>query len=82
MRVVIVGAGEVGYHVIGTLYREGVDIVTVDTDQAILERLRQEFNITTILGNAVDGKVLEQAGASDAELFIAVTNYDETNIIS
>lgn len=82
MRVVIVGAGEVGYHVIGTLYREGVEIVAVDTDQAILERLRQEFSITTIFGNAVDAAVLEQAGVSEAELFVAVTNYDETNIIS
>lgn len=82
MRVVIVGAGEVGYHVIGTLYREGVDIAAIDTDPAILERLRQEFNITTIFGNAVDAAVLEEAQVAKAELFVAVTNYDETNIIS
>ena len=82
MRVVIVGAGEVGYHVIGTLYREGVEIAAIDTDQAILERLRQEFNITTIFGNAVDAAVLEEAQVAKAELFVAVTNYDETNIIS
>jgi trk system potassium uptake protein TrkA len=82
LKVVIAGAGEVGYHVIGTLYREGVDIVAIDNDPAVLERLRQEFNIATILGNAIDADILEKAGASEAELFLAVTNYDETNIIS
>ena len=40
MRVVIAGAGEVGYHVVGALYREGVDIAAIDSDPAILERLR------------------------------------------
>ena len=82
MKVVVVGAGEVGYHVIGTLYREGVDIVAIDSNQTILDRLRQEFNITTIFGNAIDSAVLEVAGVAEAELFLAVTNYDETNIIS
>ena len=82
LRVVIVGAGEVGYHVIGSLYREGVEIVAIDSDTAILERLRQEFNITTIFGNAIDSAILEQAEVDKAELFVAVTNYDETNIIS
>ena len=82
MKVVIIGAGEVGYHVIGSLYRENVDIVVIDTDPAVLEQLQSEFNISTLLGNATDGKVLEQAGAGEADLFLAVTNYDETNIIS
>ena len=82
MRVVIVGAGEVGYHVIGALYREGVDIVAVDNDDGVLEQLRQEFNLTTIQGNAIDPSIFEQAKAADADLFIAVTNYDETNIIA
>ncbi|MCZ6532809.1 MAG: Trk system potassium transporter TrkA [SAR324 cluster bacterium] len=78
----IVGAGEVGYHVIGSLYREGVEIVAVDSDPAILETLRQEFNIRTIQGNAIDSAILKEACVDEAELFVAVTNYDETNIIS
>lgn len=82
MKVVIIGAGEVGYSVIGSLYREGVDIVAVDTDTAVLEQLKAEFNVTTLLGNATDGAVLHKAGVSNADLFLAITNYDETNIIS
>ncbi|MDH5753017.1 MAG: NAD-binding protein, partial [Deltaproteobacteria bacterium] len=82
MRVVIVGAGEVGYHVIGSLYREGVDIQVVDTDPGVLEQLKSEFNVATLLGNATNSKLLEEAGVDRADLFIAITNYDETNIIS
>ncbi len=82
MRVVIVGAGEVGYHVAGALYREGVDIVAIDTNPTVLEHLRQEFTLTTILGNAVDSEILANAGLDKADLFLAVTNFDETNIIA
>lgn len=82
MKVVIAGAGEVGYHVVDALYREGVEIVAVDTDSAVLERLRQEFTVTTHQGNATDTAVLREAGVDSADLFLAVTNYDETNIIA
>ena len=82
MKVVITGAGEVGYHVIGTMYREGVDIVVIDSDDAVLEQLKAEFNITTLRGNATDAAHLEKAGIADADLFLAITNFDETNIIS
>ena len=82
MRVIIIGAGEVGYHVIGALYREGVDIVAVDTHPSVLEHLKSDFNITTLLGNATNEDVLKAAGVEGADLFLAITNYDETNIIS
>jgi trk/ktr system potassium uptake protein len=82
VKVLIIGAGEVGYHVIGALYRENVDLVAIDSDPAVLEQLKSEFNITTMLGNATDSALLEQAGAATADLFLAITNYDETNIIS
>jgi trk/ktr system potassium uptake protein len=82
VKVLIVGAGEVGYHVIGALYRENVDIVAIDTDPGVLEQLKAEFNITTLLGNATDSSLLEQAGVDSTDLFLAVTNHDETNIIA
>lgn len=82
MRVVIIGAGEVGYHIVGTLYREGVEIVGVDHDHAVLDHLRQEFGIETIQGNAIDPAILEQAGVDACDLFVAITDSDETNIIS
>ena len=82
MHVVIIGAGEVGYHVVGTLYREGVEIVGVDHDQMVLDHLRQEFGIETFQGNAMDPAILERAGVGACDLFLAITDSDETNIIS
>ncbi|MEE8554767.1 MAG: Trk system potassium transporter TrkA [bacterium] len=82
MRVVIAGAGEVGYHVAGALYREGVEIAAIDNDAGVLERLRQDFNITTFLGTATDTETLAHAEVGRADLFLAITNYDETNIIA
>ena len=82
MKVIIVGAGEVGYHIIGALYRENVDIVVIDSDYHVLDQLKTEFNISTLLGNATDSSLLQDAGVSEADLFITVTNYDETNIVS
>jgi trk/ktr system potassium uptake protein len=82
VKVVIIGAGEVGYHVIGALYRENVDIVAIDSDPGVIEQLKAEFNITTLLGNATDSSLLETAEAGSADLFLAITNHDETNIIS
>ncbi|MCH9046289.1 MAG: Trk system potassium transporter TrkA [SAR324 cluster bacterium] len=82
MKVIIVGAGEVGYHIIGALYRENVDIVVIDSDHHVLDQLKTEFNISTLLGNATDSSLLQDAGVSEADLFIAVTNYDETNIVA
>ena len=82
MRVVIAGAGEVGYQIMGALYREGVDIVVIDNNPDILELLREEFNVTTIEGSATDADTLDKAGVGSADLFLAVTNFDETNIIA
>lgn len=82
MRVVIAGAGEVGYQIMGALYREGVEIVAIDSDSGVLDLLRQEFNVTTVEGSATDSDTLEKAGVGSADLFVAVTDFDETNIIA
>src|SRR3972149_3524254 len=79
LKVLIIGAGEVGYHVIGALYRENVEIVAIDSDPAVLEHLKTEFNITTLHGNATDSTLLAKAGAATADLFLGITNYDEAN---
>jgi trk system potassium uptake protein TrkA len=82
LKVVFVGAGEVGYHVIDALYREGVDIVAVDNNSAVLERLREDYAITTVLGNATDSATLDSVDLQHVDLFLAVTDSDETNIIA
>ncbi len=56
--------------------------MAIDSEPTVLDQLRNEFNITTLQGNATDSEVLERAGVADADLFLAITNFDETNIIA
>ncbi len=82
MRFVIAGAGEVGYHIVESIHREGVNITVIDGGEAVLQRLHRLFWVDTVLGNASNRDVLEKAQVGGADLFIAVTSSDEINIIS
>ncbi len=83
MRVIIIGAGEVGYHLARFLSRErDVEVVVVDTDSQKLRRISEEMDIATIEGEGGSPEVLREAGADDADILLAVTNSDETNMIA
>lgn len=82
MRIIIVGAGEVGYNIAKFLTYEGVDVVVVDRDGKKLRKISEELDIATIEGEGSDPSIFKEAGARDADLLIAVTNSDETNMIA
>ena len=82
MKIIILGAGQVGSSVAENLASEANDITVVDSDPAGLERLRDRLDIRTVLGRGSHPDVLEQAGAEDADMILAVTNSDETNMIA
>ena len=82
MRVIIVGAGEVGYHTARWLARENVDVSVIDTNAERIKKLQETLDIKAVLGGGSDPEVLERAGASGAEMMIAVTSIDEVNMIS
>ncbi|HHU68839.1 MAG TPA: Trk system potassium transporter TrkA [Thermoanaerobacterales bacterium] len=82
MRIVIIGSGKVGYQIATSLSREKHDIVVVDTDQEVLNRLNENIDVLTIRGNGISTKVLEEAGVKNSDLFIAVTNSDEVNMVA
>ncbi len=82
MRIVILGAGQVGSTVAESLVSEANDITVVDIDQARLKRLHDRLDLRTVNGNAAHPAVLEQAGARDADLLLAVTQSDETNMVA
>jgi trk system potassium uptake protein TrkA len=82
MKIIILGAGQVGSSVAESLAREANDITVVDTDPARLEALRTQLDIRTVLGRGSYPEVLERAGAEDADLILAVTNSDETNMVA
>ena len=82
MKILILGAGQVGASVAASLAREDDDITVVDSDSDLLLKLQDHYDIRTIQGNASHPDVLARAGAQDADLILAVTNSDETNMIA
>lgn len=80
MKIVILGAGQVGSTVAHSLSSEDNDITIVDTDAMRLKELQDRLDIRTVHGFASHPKVLMRAGVEDADLVIALTNSDEVNI--
>ena len=82
MKIIILGAGEVGGNLAQNLASEASDITLVDTDTERLRELQDRFDIGTVVGMGAHPDVLRQAGAEDADLLIAVTNSDEVNMVA
>jgi trk system potassium uptake protein TrkA len=82
MKIIILGAGQVGSSVAANLVSEANDITVVDRDARILQALSERLDLRTVLGQASHPTVLERAGAADADMIIAVTNSDETNMVA
>ncbi len=82
MKIIILGAGQVGTSVATNLVGEANDITVVDTNRNALQILRERYDLQTVTGNASYPSVLEKAGARDADMIIAVTNSDEINMIA
>jgi trk system potassium uptake protein TrkA len=82
MKILILGAGQVGASVAANLASEANDITVVDEDAATLQDLQDRLDIRTVTGHASHPEILAQAGADDADMVIAVTRNDETNMIA
>ncbi len=80
MKIILLGAGQVGTSVAENLVSEANDITMVDTDADHLAALRDRLDLRTVCGNGASPKVLRDAGAEDADLLIAVTQSDQTNL--
>jgi trk system potassium uptake protein TrkA len=82
MYVIIVGCGRVGSELAKLLSAEGHNVVVIDKNQASFDRLGGTFNGLTLVGNGFSLDLLKQAGIEKADAFCAVTNGDNTNLIS
>lgn len=83
MNILILGAGQVGASAAYQLAREDANEVTlVDLDEEVLRELQDRLDIRTVVGHAAYPDVLERAGANDADIIIALTDSDETNMIA
>jgi len=81
MYIVIVGCGRVGAELARFLSDEGYDTVIIDKNGAAFNRLGGSFNGVTIVGNGLDSEILKAAGINKADVFCALTNGDNTNLI-
>ncbi len=82
LKVVIVGAGEVGYHIAQRLTQESKQVVVVDQSADALRRVTEVLDVQTFQGSGCSPVVLSDAGVMDADIFLAVTDSDEINIIA
>jgi trk system potassium uptake protein TrkA len=82
MKIIILGAGQVGASSADVLSGEANDVTLVDIDANQLRQLQDRLDIRTVAGNAAYPDVLSRAGAEDADLLLAVTNSDEINMVA
>ena len=82
MRIIILGAGQVGASVAEALASEINDVTVVDQSSACLAQLADRLDVRTVTGNAALPSVLRSAGIEDAEMLVAVTQSDQTNLVA
>lgn len=81
MKIVIAGAGAVGFHLAELLSKENQDITLIDIDDEVLMHASNILDVLTIRGDAASVEVLEEAQVAKAKLFIAVTTSEKTNLL-
>jgi trk system potassium uptake protein TrkA len=82
MRVLVVGAGEVGFHLAQRLSEEHQDVVVIESDPERAEHAAQQLDVQTVVGNGASLSALEKASVRDASMLLAVTSLDEVNLIA
>lgn len=80
MRIIIAGAGDVGFHLAKLLANEGQDIILIDQDPRTLKQVSSSLDVGVIKGNSTSYAILEEADISNADLLIAVTSSETTNL--
>ncbi|MHC4268779.1 MAG: Trk system potassium transporter TrkA [Planctomycetota bacterium] len=82
MKVLIIGAGAVGFNIAKQLSKEGHDISIIDENSKLVKKISESLDVYVVAGNGTSPSVLEAAGVRDAHMVLAVTTSDEVNIIA
>ncbi len=82
MKIIVAGCGKIGTSILANLAQEGHDVVAVDKKNEVIAELTNVYDVMGVCGNAVDCDTLEEAGASDCGMFVAMTDSDELNMLS
>ncbi|MBL4613930.1 MAG: Trk system potassium transporter TrkA [Magnetovibrio sp.] len=82
MKVIVCGAGQVGFHIAQHLSRENNDVTVIDQSPELVQRISDTLDVQGVIGHASRPDVLERAGTNDADMIIAVTAADEANMVA
>ncbi len=82
MKVIICGAGQVGYGIAERLAAEGNDVSVIDNTPTLVQTIRDQLDVRGFVGHGSQPDILQAAGAEDADMIIAVTLYDEVNMVA
>ena len=82
MKIIIVGAGEVGFQIASRLSLENKDVVVIEKNADALRRILENLDVQTIEGSGSNPAILEQAGIKGADILLALTNSDEVNLVA
>lgn len=82
MKVIVCGAGQVGFNIAKHLADQNNDVTVIDQSRSLIRKISESLDVQAIVGYASDPDLLDKAGASDAELIVAVTLSDEVNMVA
>jgi trk system potassium uptake protein TrkA len=82
LKIIIVGAGQVGFHIASRLAYENKDVVVIDTDPEAISQVAEKIDVDVIVGSGSSPMILAEAGIKEAEILLAVTDSDETNLVA
>jgi Trk K+ transport system NAD-binding subunit len=82
LKAIIVGAGEVGFHIAKRLASENKDVVVIDRNPAVLQRILDHMDVQVLEGSGCSPLVLGEAGIAQADMLLAVTDSDEINLMA
>ena len=82
MKIIIVGAGEVGFHIAQKLSEENQNVVIIDKDPQKIKRITENLDVQALQGGGTSPQMLRDAGIREADMLVAATDSDEVNLIS
>jgi trk system potassium uptake protein TrkA len=82
MKVIICGAGRVGFGIASRLASENNDVTVVDTSSSLIRKITTDLDVKGLVGHGSDPLILRQAGVENADMIIAVTHTDEVNMVA
>lgn len=82
MKVIICGAGQVGYGIAEHLAAEGNDIAVIDKETALIQQISDSLDVQGFVGHGAHPDMLDRAGANECDMLIAVTHHDEVNMVA